>query len=62
MEELDSIADLISHLSDLELAMLVSLIAQEHCLIETNKDCVEEISKELALVLSSISLESILDD
>jgi hypothetical protein len=49
MEGLD-IAALIPQLSDLELAMLVSLVAQEHCLIESGKDYVDDVSNELALV------------
>jgi hypothetical protein len=45
---------LISNLTDLDLAVLLSLIAQEHCLIETTADSVDDVSKELALVLISL--------
>ncbi|KAL1966886.1 hypothetical protein VTN77DRAFT_3851 [Rasamsonia byssochlamydoides] len=41
---------LISDLTDLDLAVLLSLIAQEHCLIETTSDCIDDVSKELALI------------
>jgi hypothetical protein len=44
--------DLIPDLTDLELAILLCLTAQEHCLIETKKDYVEDVAKELALVLT----------
>lgn len=41
--------DKIHNLSDLELAVLLSLIAREHCLISTEPDFVEDLSKELCL-------------
>ncbi|KAK3952527.1 hypothetical protein QBC32DRAFT_141483 [Pseudoneurospora amorphoporcata] len=41
--------DKIHSLSDLELAVLLSLIAREHCLISTEPDFVEDLSKELCL-------------
>lgn len=44
---------LISELTDLDLAVLLSLVSQEHCLIETTEDCIDDVSKELALVLSA---------
>jgi hypothetical protein len=44
--------DLIPDLTDLELAILLCLTAQEHCLIETRQDYVEDVAKELALVLT----------
>lgn len=47
------IEHLISELTDLDLAVLLSLVAQEHCLIETTEDCIDDVSKELALVLSA---------
>ncbi|KKA18455.1 hypothetical protein T310_7596 [Rasamsonia emersonii CBS 393.64] len=44
------IEHLISELTDLDLAVLLSLVAQEHCLIETTEDCIDDVSKELALI------------
>lgn len=49
MEPLD-IADLVPELSDLELAIFLSLVACEHCLIETKRDAIDDVAKELALV------------
>lgn len=45
-----AIQDLISELTDLELAILLALICQEHCLIETPIVNVDNVSGELALV------------
>jgi hypothetical protein len=44
---LDEIA---RQLSDLEVALLLCLVAREHCLIETTSDCIHDLAKELALV------------
>lgn len=41
--------DKIHSLSDLELAVLLSLVAREHCLVSTEPDFVEDLSKELCL-------------
>ncbi|KAH8705357.1 hypothetical protein BGW36DRAFT_413333 [Talaromyces proteolyticus] len=41
---------LVSNLSDLELALLLSLVCQEHCLIETPVANVDDVSGELALI------------
>lgn len=41
--------DKIHSLSDLELAVLLSLIAREHCLISTEPDFVKDLAKELCL-------------
>lgn len=45
-----AIDHVISDLSDLELAVLLSLVCQEHCLVETPAECVDDVSSELALV------------
>lgn len=37
-------------LSDLEVALFICLAAREHCLIETTSHCINDLSKELALV------------
>jgi hypothetical protein len=44
---LDEIA---RQLSDLEVALLLCLVAREHCLIETTSHCIHDLAKELALV------------
>jgi hypothetical protein len=45
---------LVSGLTDLELAVLLSLVAHQHCLIQTTEECVEDVAKELALVLFTL--------
>jgi hypothetical protein len=40
----------IHDLSDVELAALLCLIAQEHCIIDTEPDSIDELVKELELV------------
>lgn len=45
---------LVSDLSDLELAVLLSLIAHQHCLIETTEGCIEDVATELTLVLFTV--------
>ncbi|KAK4250241.1 hypothetical protein C7999DRAFT_38752 [Corynascus novoguineensis] len=44
--------DKVHSLSDLELAVLLSLIAREHCLISTEPDSVDELAEELRLIAS----------
>ncbi|EAW13213.1 uncharacterized protein ACLA_016590 [Aspergillus clavatus NRRL 1] len=41
---------LVLELSDLEIALLLSLAANEHCLIETTEDCIHDVAKELTLI------------
>ncbi|RJE18874.1 hypothetical protein PHISCL_08790 [Aspergillus sclerotialis] len=48
-----SIADLAPELSSLEVALLLSLGAHEHCLIETTEDAINDVAKELALISSN---------
>jgi hypothetical protein len=40
----------IHDLSDLELATLICLVAQEHCIIDTDQDSIDELVQELELV------------
>lgn len=40
----------VHELSDLELAVLICLIAQEHCIIDTDPDVLDELVQELELV------------
>ena len=50
--DLADIADIAQQLSDLEVALLLCLVAREHCLIETTSHCINDLAKELALVCS----------
>lgn len=43
--------DVARQLSDLEVALFLSLAAHEHCLIETTHDAIHDLAKELALVI-----------
>ena len=40
----------IHDLSDLELAVLICLVAKEHCIIDTEPDALDELVDELELV------------
>lgn len=48
--ELSEAQNLVLGLTDLELAILLSLISESHCLIETLDEGIDDVSKELALV------------
>lgn len=37
-------------LTDVELAVLLSLVASQHCIIETEQDTIEALAEELQLV------------
>jgi hypothetical protein len=45
-----AVQNLVSGLSDLELAVLLSLVCEEHCVVETPIVNVDNVSGELALV------------
>ncbi|KAK4863041.1 hypothetical protein LT330_010623 [Penicillium expansum] len=47
------LADIARQLSDLEVAILLCLVAREHCLIETTSHCINDLAKELALIGST---------
>lgn len=42
--------DKVQDLSDLELAALLCLTTQEHCIIDTNAEAVDDLVQELRLV------------
>ena len=42
--------DHVGDLTDLELAILLSLVAQHHCLVEAQDDLIDDLASELALV------------
>ena len=50
--EAQTLLDNIQELSDLELGVLLSLIAQGHCLMTTDDDLVDDLASELSLIAS----------
>ncbi|TVY71344.1 hypothetical protein LSUE1_G008451 [Lachnellula suecica] len=46
--------DKIHDLSDLELATLICLVAQEHCIIDTEPDALDDLVQELELVAANV--------
>lgn len=48
------IAEKVQSLSDLELAVLICLVADQHCIIETEKERIRDVQEELKLVRSAI--------
>lgn len=50
MESAQAFLDHVEGLTDLELAVLLSLIAQHHCMIETSDYLLHDLASELALV------------
>lgn len=56
MEELhDRLVEKVQTLSDLELAVLVCLVAEQHCIIETEGQLLDTVESELKLVSSVAS-------
>ncbi|EXJ78866.1 hypothetical protein A1O1_09268 [Capronia coronata CBS 617.96] len=49
-----SFVDRVEDMTDLELAMLLSLIAQHHCLIEVQDDLVDNLAAELSLIARDV--------
>ena len=45
-----SLLDRIHDLSDLELATLICLVAEEHCIIDTEPNAIDDLVQELELV------------
>jgi len=54
-DETSRLVNKIQELGDIELAALLSLIAQEHCIIEADDDDLDNVAQELGLVKSSSS-------
>ena len=52
--------DFVRGLSDLEVALFLSLVAQEHCLVETTGDLIDDLAKELALVLTTLPTKGLI--
>lgn len=47
---MDALVSELQDLGDLELAMLLSLIAEQHCIITTENDLLQNLATELKLV------------
>ena len=69
MESAQAFLDHVEDLTDLELAILLSLVAQDHCLVITNDECLDDLASELALVghdgaclISSLTPDKIVRD
>jgi hypothetical protein len=59
MEEIeDHIAIKVQALGDLELAVLICLVAEQHCIIETEKNLINDVGEELQMVSGSVWLGS----
>ncbi len=50
--DLQEFVENVPNLTDLELAVLLSLIANQHCLVYTDDDLLEPLASELALIVS----------
>jgi hypothetical protein len=48
----DRLVEKVQTLSDLELAVLICLIAEQHCIIQTEHELLENIEEELKLVIN----------
>lgn len=48
--DIQAFLDHVGELTDLELAVILSLVAQHHCLIETRDEFQDDVASELALV------------
>jgi hypothetical protein len=47
----ETLLDKVHELSDLELAALICLVAQEHCIIDTEPDSIDKLVQELEQVM-----------
>jgi hypothetical protein len=46
----DKLTVKVQGLSDLELAVLICIVAEQHCIIETSDNLINDVAKELELV------------
>jgi hypothetical protein len=49
-ESRDPLVEKVQTLSDLELAVLVCLVAEQHCIIQTEGQLLDDVEQELKLV------------
>ena len=54
MESAQAFLDHVEDLTDLELAVLLSLVAQQHCMVITQDELLDDLASELALVCCSM--------
>jgi hypothetical protein len=55
MEEVHGrLVDQVQFLSDLELAVLVCLVAEQHCIIQSERDLIDSVEEELKLVSRNV--------
>jgi hypothetical protein len=54
--ENDRLAKKIQYLSDIELAVLVCLVADQHCIIKTERNLLDAVARELRLVRTEVQL------
>lgn len=52
--EASSFVEQVEEMTDLELAVLLSLIAQHHCMIQVDDDLVDDLASELALIVRDV--------
>lgn len=57
--ESNHIVQKIQSLGDLEIATLICLIADQHCIIETEQEHIDDVQEELMLVRSDSCLSSV---
>lgn len=50
--DVQTFLDNVEELTDLELAVLLSLVAQEHCLLSTDDTSLDDLASELSLIVS----------
>ena len=48
--EVSHLVERVQELTDVELAMLLSLIAGQHCMIQTEKEAISSLEQEIQLV------------
>ena len=53
--DLSGLVERVQELTDLELAMLLSLLAGQHCIITAEQDDLDSLEQELDLVLRTMS-------
>ena len=58
----ENLLDKVQELSDLELAALLCLTAEEHCIIDTEPDALDDLVLELQLVRDAIKSSLCPDD
>ena len=47
---LEAVAERAQELTDIELAVVLSLVAKEHCILETEEEAIDALTDELQLV------------